>query len=59
MNTQSFEQKYLQLTPRLYSVAFSVLDNAEDAEDAVQETFARLWKSEMNLNAWKMPRAIS
>lgn len=42
MNTQSFEQKYLQLTPRLYSVAFSVLNNAEDAEDAVQDTFARL-----------------
>ena len=46
MNTQSFEQKYLQLTPRLYSVAFSVLDNAEDA---VQETFARLWEKRNEL----------
>lgn len=49
MNTQSFEQKYLQLTPRLYSVAFSVLGNAEDAEDAVQETFARLWEKRNEL----------
>lgn len=49
MNTQNFEQKYLQLTPRLYSVAFSVLDNAEDAEDAVQETFARLWEKRNEL----------
>lgn len=49
MNTQSFEQKYLQLTPRLYSVAFSVLGNAEDAEDAVQDTFARLWEKRNKL----------
>ena len=49
MNTQSFEQKYLQLTPRLYSVAFSVLGNAEDAEDAVQDTFARLWEKRNEL----------
>ncbi len=49
MNTQSFEQKYLQLTPRLYSVAFSILGNAEDAEDAVQDTFARLWEKRNEL----------
>ena len=49
MNTQNFEQKYLQLTPRLYSVAFSVLGNAEDAEDAVQDTFARLWEKRNEL----------
>jgi len=34
------EQLYLELRPRFLSLAYSILRNREDAEDAVQEAFA-------------------
>ena len=49
MTAQSFEKKYLGLSPRLYSVACSLLGNAEDAEDAVQDVFVKLWEKRARL----------
>jgi RNA polymerase sigma-70 factor (ECF subfamily) len=34
-----------QLSPQAYGLAVQLLGRAEDAEDAVQEAFARLWRS--------------
>lgn len=34
------------LTPQAYGLALQLLRRAEDAEDAVQESFLRLWRSE-------------
>ena len=38
-----FSQLYLQLMPGLYSIAFSILKNTTDAQDAVQETALKAW----------------
>lgn len=43
MTPQEFQRRYLPLTPRLYAVAFDLLRSAQDAEDAVQDVYLRLW----------------
>lgn len=44
MSPQAFQETYLPLTSRIYSIAMAILGNTEDAEDAVQDTFLRLWE---------------
>ncbi len=41
----------------LYRVAFSVVRMPAEAEDIVQETFARAWEQREKLAAWAEPRA--
>ena len=41
---EAFEQLYLEQGARLKSVAFNLLGNASDAEDAVQEVFLRVYR---------------
>jgi len=45
MSPQTFQEKYLPLSSRLYSIALSILCNAEDAEDVVQDTYLRLYEN--------------
>jgi RNA polymerase sigma-70 factor, ECF subfamily len=42
---RAFEQLYQAHGPRLKSVAFHIAGNRQDAEDAVQETFLKLYRS--------------
>lgn len=44
MSPQEFQQRFLPLARTLHRTAFALLGNAEDAEDAVQETYLRLWQ---------------
>ena len=48
-NDQTLAALVEQYAPTLYRVAFSVLRNAADAEDAVQETFLRVLRHRQNL----------
>ena len=41
---RAFEQIYLAHGPRLKSVAYHILGSRQDAEDAVQETFLKLYR---------------
>lgn len=43
MTINDFETQFLPLGSRLYRRALSITGNAEDAGDAVQETYALLW----------------
>ena len=43
MEKSTFSQLYLQLMPGLYNIAFSILRNTNDAQDAVQETALKAW----------------
>ncbi len=43
MNAETFKQTFLQYHQRLYRLAYRILQNAEDAEDAVQEAYIKLW----------------
>ena len=55
---RAFEQVYLTHGGRLKSIAFRILGNRPDAEDAVQETFLKLYRgieafhAESNLGTW-------
>lgn len=44
-HAQSAQQLVRQLTPSAYGLAMQLLRRSEDAEDAVQDAFLRLWRS--------------
>src|ERR1700681_605838 len=41
---RAFEQLYLEHGPRLKSIAYHILASRQDAEDAVQETWVKLYR---------------
>ncbi|MBQ2716164.1 MAG: RNA polymerase subunit sigma, partial [Clostridia bacterium] len=41
----AFEQIVLKTEKEIYNLALSITRSREDAEDATQETYMRLWKS--------------
>ena len=43
-NTEQFLQRFLPLQQMLFSEALALLGSKTDAEDAVQETYLRLWR---------------
>lgn len=43
MNAAEFKQIYLPQTNKLFAIAFKILQNRDEASDAVQDTFLKLW----------------
>ena len=41
---QWFERLFKDSYPHMYRMAYSMVENADDAKDAVQQVFAQLWK---------------
>jgi len=42
---QEFEHLFKDSYPHMYRMAFSMVENADDAKDAVHQVFAQVWKS--------------
>ena len=59
MSEKEFENIVLQNARRLYSVAFRILRMKEDAEDAVQETFLKLWRMRKRLGEYSSIEALA
>ena len=59
MTSEQFNSSYLSLAPTLYKVAFYILETQDDAEDAVQELYLKLWKNRDALDAVRNPRAYA
>ncbi|MBQ9286330.1 MAG: sigma-70 family RNA polymerase sigma factor [Bacteroidaceae bacterium] len=43
MTATTFKEIFLPMSSAMYRTAYSILGNVQDAEDAVQEAFIRLW----------------
>ena len=59
MDIDAFKQHYLPLHPKLYRVAFALVGNREDAEDLLQETYAKLWSCREELDQVNHPEAFA
>lgn len=59
MNKEEFKNKVLPLSKKLYSFAFRILKRKEDAEDAIQEVFIKLWKLRNKLEGCKSLEAFA
>lgn len=57
MTHKEFCETYITLSESLYRVAFYILESREDAEDALQDLFLRLWQSRDTLSAVHNPKA--
>ncbi|MGM9760041.1 MAG: RNA polymerase sigma factor [Parabacteroides sp.] len=59
MDVERFKQLYLPFHPKLYRVAFALLGNREDAEDLLQEAYAKLWERREELDRISNPEAFA
>jgi RNA polymerase sigma-70 factor (ECF subfamily) len=59
MTRLEFNNHVLQLSRRLYLVAFRFLKSREEAEDAVQEVFIRLWNKKEKLDEYNSIEALA
>ena len=55
MGAEEFKEKWLPLSDRFYRVAYYILESTQDAEDAVQDLFTRLWKIRATLSSVSNP----
>ncbi|MBR0300519.1 MAG: RNA polymerase sigma factor [Bacteroidales bacterium] len=59
MTEKLFHTQYLSLAEALYKVAFYILETQQEAEDAVQELYLKLWKNKDVLDGIKNPKAYA
>ena len=55
MTPARFQTEYLSQAATFYRVAFYILEDATEAEDAVQELFLRLWNGRDALDGIRNP----
>jgi RNA polymerase sigma-70 factor (ECF subfamily) len=48
---QSFERLFKDSYPHMYRMAFSMVENEDDAKDAVNQVFTQLWRGKPKVNA--------
>jgi RNA polymerase sigma-70 factor (ECF subfamily) len=53
MSLQVFQQRILPMKDKLYRLALRLLQNVQEAEDAVQETMIRIWARQEEWDKWK------
>ena len=59
MSPEEFARTYLPLGDGLYRIAIDMLGSEEEAADAVQDLFLKLWASGARLDAVRDPRSWS
>ncbi|WPP51480.1 RNA polymerase sigma-70 factor [Catalinimonas niigatensis] len=52
---KSFEQLFFYFYPRLFSLAYSLLKQTEEAEEIVSDVFVRLWEQRASLEEIRNP----
>jgi RNA polymerase sigma-70 factor, ECF subfamily len=59
MTRDKFNEYVLQQSRKLYGFAYRILHNQEEAEDAVQEIFIKLWKMGEKLDGYASINALA
>lgn len=59
MEAETFKQRFLPFHPKLYRIALALVESPEDAEDILQEAYARLWSKRASLEAVQSPEAFA
>ncbi len=59
MTKSGFDDLVRLLSRKLYGFAFRILRNQEEAEDAVQDVFVKLWNMGDKLDAYSSPQALA
>ena len=59
MEAETFKQRFLSFHPKLYRIALALVESPEDAEDILQEAYARLWSKRASLEAVQNPKAFA
>ena len=57
MTPQAFHTEWLPLRDRFYRIAFYVLEDEDDAKDAVQDLYLKLWDLRDQLDLIRQPSA--
>ena len=47
---QKFERLFKENYPHMYRMAFSLVENADDAKDAVHQVFAQIWRGKPQIS---------
>lgn len=58
MNADEFKQQFYPFHPKLYRIAYALLNNPADAEDILQEAYYKLWNKRNELIIVKQPEAF-
>jgi len=58
MNAEEFKRIYYPFHPKLYRVAFALLNNPDDSEDVLQDTYFKLWSKRDELKNILQPEAF-
>ena len=58
MSAEDFNNVYYPFHPKLYRIAYALLNNAADAEDILQDTYYKLWSRRTELTGIVQPEAF-
>lgn len=58
MNVEEFKRIYYPFHPKLYRIAFALLNNTDDAEDILQDAYYKLWSKRAELTSILQPEAF-
>jgi len=53
MTTDEFTNKIIPVKDKIFRLARRILNNAEDAEDLVQEVFVKIWSKDIDISSMK------
>lgn len=59
MDDESFKKLFLPFHPKLYRIAYTLVENKADAEDLLQEAYCKLWNKRQELADIRNPEAFS
>lgn len=57
MQVSEFSERFLSLSDSVYRLAFYILESEDDARDAVQDLYLKLWSDRDNLDGIASPKA--